>query len=100
MKKSLGFALGMLLSLCTVTAASAAGTSAAAPAQLPGAGIEVIVVTAKRPAVQPVHAAQPIAEVIVIGKRAPAAVRRTPPAMPIEMPKLDLAVSALPAVRL
>ncbi len=100
MKTLMGFALGTLLSLGTVTAASAAGTNAAAPARQPDAGIEVIVVTAKRPVVQPVVGAQPIEEVIVTGKRAATPVRRTPPAMPIEMPKLELAVTAPPLIRL
>jgi len=92
-KKLLGLAVGTLLSLGTVTSASAAGTNVAATAQVPDAGIEVIVVTAKRPA------AQPIDEFIVTAKRATKAVRRTPPAMPVEMPKLELAV-ARPVIRL
>ena len=94
MKTLVGFALGTLLSLGTVTSAFAAGTNVAAPALMPDAGIEVIVVTAKRPA------AQPIDEFIVTGKRAAKAVGRTPPAMPIEMPKLDLAVAAPSVIRL
>jgi hypothetical protein len=99
-KKLLGLALGTLLSLGTVTSASAAGTNVAAPAQVPDAGIEVIVVTAKRPAAQPVDAAQPIEEFIVTARRAVKAVRPTPPAMPIEMPKLELAVAAPSVIRL
>jgi hypothetical protein len=96
-----GFALGTLLSLGTVASAFAAAPNVAAPAQIPDAGIEVIVVTAKRPAVQPVDSAQPIEEFIVTGKRlADAEADRTPPAMAIEMPKLELAVAAPPAVRL
>jgi phosphate-selective porin len=98
-KRLIGFALGTLLSLGLVTSASAAGAYVAAPAQLP-AGIEVIVVTAKRPAVQPVDAAPAIAEFVVTGKRAASAPVRTPPAMPIEMPKLELAVSAPSVIRL
>jgi hypothetical protein len=98
-KKLLGLALGTLLSLGTVTSASAAGTNVAAPAQVPDAGIEVIVVTAKRPAAQPVDTAQSIDEVIVTARRAAKAVRRTPPAMPVEMPKLELAVAG-PVIRL
>ena len=69
-KTLVGFALGTLLSLGTVTSASAAGTNVAAPAQVPDAGIEVIVVTAKRPAAQPIDTAQPIDEFIVTAKRA------------------------------
>ena len=99
MKTLVGFALGTLLSLGTVTSASAAGTNVAAHAPLP-AGIEVIVVTAKRPAVQPVDAAPAIAEFVVTAKRAASAPVRTPPAMPIEMPKLELAVSAPSVIRL
>ncbi len=99
MKTLVGFALGTLLSLGTVTSASAAGTNAAGPAQLP-AGIEVIVVTAKRPAVQPLDAAPAIAEFVVTARRTTRAPARTPPAMPIEMPKLDLAVSAASVILL
>ena len=67
---------------------------------VPDAGIEVIVVTAKRPVVQPVAAAQPIYEFIVTAKRAAKAPARTPPVMPIEMPKLELAVSEPSVIRL
>jgi hypothetical protein len=98
-KTLVGFALGTLLSLGTVTSASAAGTNVAAPAQLP-AGVEVIVVTAKRPAAQALDAAPAIVEFVVTAKRIAGAPARTPPAMPIEMPKLDLAVSAAPMIRL
>jgi hypothetical protein len=94
-----GFVLGTLASLGMVTSASAAGLNIAAPAQLP-AGIEVIVVTAKRPAVQPVDAAPAIFELVVTAKRTASAPVRTPPAMPIAMPKLDLAVSAPSVIRL
>ncbi len=69
MKTLVGFALGAFVSLGTVTSAFAAGTNVAAPVQVP-AGIEVIVVTAKRPVVQPVDTAQPIYEFIVTAKRA------------------------------
>lgn len=93
MKTLVGFALGTLLSLGTVTSASAVGSNVAAPARIP-AGIEVIVVTAKRPA------AQPIDEFIVTGKRPAKAVDRTPPAMAIEIQKLEFAVTAPPVVRL
>jgi hypothetical protein len=98
-KTLIGFALGSLLSLGTVTTASAAATTVAAPAQVPDAGIEVIVVTAKRPAAQP--AAQPIDEFIVTAKRAAKVeADRTPPAMQVEIPKLELALGAPPPVRL
>jgi hypothetical protein len=56
--------------------------------------IEVIVVTAKRPP------AEIIDEVIVIAKRPAKAEVRTPPAMPIELPRLELAIDATPVVRL
>lgn len=99
MKKLIGLALGTLVSLGMVTSAFAAGPNVAAPARIPDVGIEVIVVTAKRPAVQPVDAARPIAELIVTAKRAVEPVRPAPPAMPIEIPKLTLSV-AEPATRL
>jgi len=94
-----GFVLGTLLSLGTITSASAAALNAAAPAQVP-AGIEVIVVTAKRPAVQPVDAMPAIFELVVTAKRPASAPVRTPPAMPIAMPKLELAVAAPSVIRL
>jgi hypothetical protein len=98
-KTLIGFALGTLLSLGTVASASAAAPNVAAPAQVPDAGIEVIVVTAKRPAAQP--PAQPIDEFIVTAKRAAKAeADRTPPATKVEIPKLELAVAAPPPVRL
>ena len=100
MKTLVGFALGAFVSLGTVTSAFAAGTSVGAPAQVPDAGIEVIVVTAKRPVVQPVATAQPIYEFIVTGKRATKAADRTPPVMPIEMPKVDLAAVEPRVIRL
>jgi hypothetical protein len=99
-KTLIGFALGTLLSLGTVTSASAAATNVATPAQMP-AGIEVIVVTAKRPAAHAVVVAQPIDEFIVTAKRAPEARKDpTPPAMAVERPKLEFAVAAPPVVRL
>jgi hypothetical protein len=98
-KTLIGFALGTMLSLGTVTSATAAAMSVAAPVQIP-AGIEVIVVTAKRPAYA-VDAAQPIDEFIVTAKRAPQARKYpTPPAMAVERPKLEFAVDAPPVVRL
>jgi hypothetical protein len=103
-KTLLGFALGTLLSLGTVTSAGAAGTNVAAPVQVPDAGIEVIVVTAKRlpvPSVAvAVAVAQPIDEFIVIAKRAAAAPERTPPVMAIEMPKVEFAVARPAVIRL
>jgi hypothetical protein len=94
-KTLIGFALGTLLTLGIVTSASAAGTSRAARAPLMHDGVEVIVVTAKRPVAQPV-AAEPIEEIIVTAKRpTKAETHRTPPAMPIVMPKLELAAEPL-----
>ena len=91
MKTLVGFALVTMLSLGAVGAASASGASAAAPASFP-AGIEVIVVTAKRPAT-PV-AAPAIYEVIVTAKRpTTTSAQRTPPASAIEMPKVELAIA-------
>jgi len=90
-KTLIGFALGTMLSLGAVSAASASGASAAAPASFP-AGIEVIVVTAKRPAA-PV-AAPAIYEVIVTAKRpTTTSAQRTPPASAVEMPKVELAIA-------
>jgi hypothetical protein len=99
-KTLMGFAVGTLLSLGGVTAVSAGGANAAAPAQVPAAGIEVIVVTAKRLATKPIDAAEPIAEFIVMGKRSGAPEIRTPPPMAIEMPRLEVAVEEPPVVRL
>ena len=94
-KTLIGFALGSLLSLGTMTSALASGTSVAAPASFADDGVEVIVVTAKRPAAQPV--ADDGVEVIVVrAKRpTPSNAERTPPAMPIVMPKLELAAEPL-----
>jgi hypothetical protein len=96
----IGVALGTLLSLGAVTSASAAGAHVAAPAQVPAAGIEVIVVTAKRLPTAPVAAAQPIDEFVVIAKRVATPGDHTPPAMAIETPKLELAIGGPPVVRL
>jgi hypothetical protein len=87
----------MVLSFATVGTASAAGTSVVAPAPLPPAGIEVIVVTAKRPTAQPV---QPIYEVVVTAKRVSTSAQRTPPTTAIELPKIELAVGGPPVIRL
>ena len=95
MKTLIGFTLGTVLSLGTVTSAFAAGTNVAAPARLPDESVEVIVVTAKRPAEQPA-ADEPIEEIIVTAKRPTKAnTDRTPPAMPIVMPTLELAAEPL-----
>jgi hypothetical protein len=99
-KTLIGFVLGTLLSLGTVTSVAAAATNGAAPAQVPDAGIEVIVVTAKRPTAQPVDAAQPIDEFIVTAKRPAKAADRTPPVMAIEMTKLEFAVAEPRVIRL
>lgn len=96
MRISIGFALGTLFSLI-VMSANAAGTSVAAPAKMAAqADVEVIVVTAKRPAVDAT-----IEEIVVTAKR-PSTVtaERTPPVMAIELPKLDLAISDPPVFRL
>ena len=96
MRISIGFALGTLFSLI-VMSANAAGTSVAAPAKMAAqADVEVIVVTAKRPAVDAT-----IEEIVVTAKR-PTTVtaERTPPVMAIELPKLDLAISDPPVFRL
>ena len=100
MRRLFGFALGALLSLGTVTSAAAGGMNVAAPVQIPDAGIEVIVVTAKRLPILPVAAAQPIDEFIVTAKRVTAAPDRTPPAMAIEMPKVEFAVAKPAVIRL
>ena len=95
MRISIGFAL-TLFSLI-VMSANAAGTSVAAPAKIAAqADVEVIVVTAKRPAVDAT-----IEEIVVTAKR-PSTVtaERTPPVMAIELPKLDLAISDPPVFRL
>ena len=96
MRISIGFALGTLFSLI-VMSANAAGTSVAAPAKIAAqADVEVIVVTAKRPAVDAT-----IEEIVVTANR-PSTVtaERTPPVMAIELPKLDLAISDPPVFRL
>jgi hypothetical protein len=89
------------LSLGAASTALAAGTNVARPTQAPAAGIEVIVVTAKRPPpVQPVVAADVVDEVIVTAKRARAPAERVPPAMAIELPKLEISISQPPIIRL
>jgi hypothetical protein len=87
-KTLFGFAVGALLSLGSITSAAASGPNVVAPTQ----DIEVIVVTAKRPA--PLAAAsQPIEEIVVTAKRPAKPAERTPPVMAIEMPKIELAVA-------
>jgi hypothetical protein len=106
-KQLIGFALGTLWSIGAVTSASAEGTRVAEPVLLPDAGIEVIVVTARRPAAQPASTYEPIEEIVVTAKRPTKTNQeRTPPAMPIviampiAMPKLELAVAERPVFRL
>ena len=60
-ERLIGFALGTLLRRRGYVRFRGR-TNVAAPAQVPDAGIEVIVVTAKRSAALPVDAAQPIDE--------------------------------------
>jgi hypothetical protein len=92
-KTLIGLALGTLLSFGALSSASATGTSVAALTRLPDDAVEVIVVTAKRPAAQPVD--EPIEEFIVTAKRIKAAPAPTPPAMALEMPKLTLVAEPL-----
>jgi len=98
-RTSIGFALGTLFSLGIVTSASAEGANVAAPVKTSAqADVEVIVVTAKRPAVEAT-----IEEIIVTAKRpspSKATVERTPPAMAIELPKLEFEVADRPVFRL
>jgi len=92
-KTLIGFALGTLLSLGTVTAAFASGTSVAPRVSVPDDGVETIVVTAKRP-VQPT--ADEVEVIVVTAKRTtPSDAERTPPAMPIVLPKLELATEPM-----
>jgi outer membrane cobalamin receptor len=93
-KTLVGFAFATFLSLGAVTTASASGTGVAVAANEPPAGIEVIVVTAKRAAAETSKADEPIYEVVVTAKRAVRPnTNRTPPVMAIEMPRLELAVA-------
>ena len=98
MKTFVGFALGTVLSFGTVTSAAAAAAVVATPARMP-VDIEVIVVTAKRLA-QPIGAAQPIDEFIVVARRAATVAARTPPAVALAMPAAELAFEKPPVVRL
>ena len=93
MKRLVGFALGALVSLGAVSSAWAAG-NVPAPRSSDEA-IEVIIVKAKR--LPP----ETIDVVVVTAKRPGAPVEaRIPPAMPIEMPRLEFAVAAPPVVKL
>ena len=97
MRTSIGFTLGTLLSLGIAMSAFAEGARVATPVKATAlADVEVIVVTAKRPAVDAT-----IEEIVVTAKR-PSTVtaERTPPVMAIELPKLDLAISDPPVFRL
>ena len=98
MRTSIGFALGTLLSLGIAMSASAEGATVATPAKVAArADVEVIVVTAKRPA------AEAIEEIIVTAKRptpSTATAPRTPPAMAIELPKLEFELADRPVFRL
>jgi hypothetical protein len=91
-KRLLGFALGALVSVGAATSAWAAGN---VPAQRGSdQAIEVIVVKAKR------LPRDVIDEVGVTVKRPALRVEaRTPPAMPIEMPRLEFAGDVSPVVR-
>ena len=88
-----GFVLGTLLSLGTMSAASAA--SNVVPKLGGDEVIEEIIVTAKR------LPREAIEEIVITAKRlGKADAARTPPAMPIYMPRLEFAVAAPPTVRL
>jgi hypothetical protein len=92
-KKLVGFALGTFALLGAASNAWAAGNVAVERGG--DQTVEVIVVKAKR--VRP----QPIDVVVVTLKRPSLSVdARIPPAMQIEMPRLEFAVAAPPAVRL
>ena len=97
MRTSIGFTLGTLLSLGIAMSAFAEGARVATPVKATAlADVEVIVVTAKRPAPQPA-----IEEIVVTAKRPSATtVEPTPPAMAIELPKLEFAISDAPVFRL
>lgn len=100
MKTLLGFALGAVLSLDTAAFASSFTAKIAARADAPDPNVEVIFVTAKRPAMLAIEPVEPSDELVVTAKRAgETKADRTPPAMPIEIPTVELAVAAPPAVR-
>jgi hypothetical protein len=91
--KLLSFALGTLMSVVVASSAWAAGN---VPTQRGSdQAIEVIIVKAKRLPPEATDA------VIVTAKRPALRVEaRTPPAMPIEIPRLEFAVAAPPVVAL
>jgi hypothetical protein len=91
----MGLVVGTVLSLGAVSAASAASNMA--PPRPANEVIEEIIITAKR-----VPPPEVIEEIVITAKRpAPAASAvRTPPVMPIVMPRLEFAVAAPPVVRL
>jgi hypothetical protein len=99
-KTLIGFAVGTLLALGAVTSASAAGANLAWPAHAFPAGIEVIVVTAKRPTAEPAPVAQPIEEIVVTAKRVTQPAEPVRPVMAIEMPKVEFAASEPLVIRL
>jgi hypothetical protein len=86
--------VGLAAALLIGAAGSAWAEGNVAPKPATAEEIEVIVVTAKRPP------AEIIDEVIVVAKRPAKAEVRTPPAMPIELPRLELAIAAPPVVKL
>ena len=89
---SVGFAVGTLALLGASSAWAAGNVAAPRGADQP---VEVIVVKAKR--LRP----EPIDVVVVTVKRPSLPVdARVPPAMPIEMPRLEFAVVEPPVVRL
>lgn len=92
MKTLAGFALGTFVFLGAATAWAEGNV----PAQRAGdQAIEIIIVTAKR--LPP----ETIDVVVVTAKRPVARVEaRIPPALPIEMPRLEFAVGGPPVVRL
>lgn len=93
MKILVGLTVGTLLSLGTMSAASAA--SNIVPKPVGDEVIEEIIVTAKR------LPREAIEEIVITAKRLGKAVpARTPPAMPIELSRLEFAVAAPPTVRL
>jgi hypothetical protein len=75
-----------------MSSAWAAGNGVAPPANEP---IEEIVVKAKRPAPEAMD------EIVIVAKRLPKTdAARTPPAMPIDAPRLEFSIASPPVVRL
>lgn len=93
MKNQVGFVLGASVLLGAASPAWAAGSVATSRAGVET--VEVIVVKAKRVRPEPL-------DVAVVAAKPPSVPveARIPPAMPIEMPHLEFAVAATPAVRL